>query len=90
MVRCDVGELDGREVGDAVRIDVVSRIAQLVEKLLFDDVGMHAAAGAGMLGDDESAVGMGFDDRGSRCCRGPEDSASRPDNCLPCTACRIR
>ncbi len=56
-------ELDAGEIGDAIGRDVVFRIAQFVQKLLLDGVDAHASAGRFVFGDDESAIGLGFDDR---------------------------
>ncbi len=61
-IRPHVFEPNGGEIGHAIRCIVVLRIAELVEQLLLDDIGMHAAAGSRMLGDDERTVGLGFHD----------------------------
>ncbi len=56
-------EPDGREVGDHVGRDVAARIAHLVDQLLLDRAHRDRAAGAGMLGDHEGAVGRDLDHR---------------------------
>ena len=54
--------MNAGEIRDAIGRDVATRVAKLIEKLLFHGVRMDAAAGARMFGDDEAAVGIGFDD----------------------------
>src|SRR5262249_12850394 len=49
-------DLNSGEVGDAIRRDVGSRIADLIEQLLGDTGYIYAAAGPRMLGDHETAV----------------------------------
>ena len=55
-------EVDGGEIGHAIGRDVVARVADFVEKLLFHAVRIDAPAGAGVLGDGERSVGLGFHD----------------------------
>ncbi len=46
-------EQNGGEVGDAVRRDVLGRVADFVQQLFFDRLDGHQAAGAVVLRDDD-------------------------------------
>ena len=53
---------DGGEIGHAVGCDVAPGIPHLIDELLADRCHRNDAAGAGMLGDHEAAVGRRLDD----------------------------
>src|SRR5580765_3745257 len=50
------------EVGNSIRSYVVSRIADLIQQLLGHSSHIHAAASAGMLGNNKRAIVLSFDD----------------------------
>ena len=54
-------EPNGRKICDAVRRDIVRRIADLIKQLLGNARDGYTAAGAAMLCHDERAVRFGFD-----------------------------
>src|SRR5471030_2288564 len=61
-VRTRIFQVNAGEIGDAIGRDVILRIAQLVEQLFLDAVGVDAASRGGVFGDAETAVGFGLDD----------------------------
>src|SRR5260221_667641 len=62
-IRAPIFETYVRNIGDTIGRDVVAWIAELIEQLLLDDVGVHTAAGSWVLGDTERAVGLRLDNR---------------------------
>jgi hypothetical protein len=62
-IRPSIRQTNAGKIGHAIRRDVVPRIAQLVEQLLFHRIDHHSPARTSMLGHHEAAVGLGLHNR---------------------------
>ena len=63
-----LGEREAREIGHAVGCQVVLWIAHLVDELVAHGIDVQESTGALVLGHEEGAVGVGFDDRIADAC----------------------